>query len=64
MQLKIKRQKRRHKVDKAKCLAVIDFVFIFPKTTAPACTINCKVETLYDRNIYESLIAIYSEIYG
>jgi len=35
-----------HKVERPKCLAVIDFVFIFPRTTAPACTINWNDEAL------------------
>ncbi len=36
-------------------MAVIDLVLIFPKATAPACTINCKEDELYDLNVYESL---------
>ena len=43
---KMKIQNLRHKVERAKCFAVIDLVFIFPKTTAPAWTINCREEAL------------------
>jgi hypothetical protein len=59
MQPNINRQNLKQRVDKAKCLAVIDLVLILPKTTAPAWTINWRVDTLYDLNIYESFIAIY-----
>lgn len=47
----------RHEHDKAKCFAVIDF-FILPKATAPAWTISCKEEELYERRVYVSLIDI------
>lgn len=36
MLVKINKQNLRHNVERAKCFAVIDFVFIFPNTTAPA----------------------------
>lgn len=52
-------QNLRHKVDNAKCLAVIDLVFILPKTTAPAWTISCKDDALYDLKISDIFNAIY-----
>jgi|LakMenEpi03Aug12_release.lakeMendotaPanAssembly.Ray.scaffolds.fasta_scaffold894272_1 hypothetical protein len=53
-----------HNVERAKCLAVIDFVLIFPKTTAPAWTINCIEEALYDLNTSDSFREISYEISG
>lgn len=64
MQSRINIQKRKQSVDKARCFAVMDFVFIFPKTTAPACTISCREEALYDLSISDIFIAIYSLISG
>ena len=57
-------QNLKHKVDNAKCLAVIDLVFILPKTTAPAWTMSCKDDALYDLKISDIFSAIYYWIYG
>ena len=55
---------RRQEPFNANCLAVIDFVFILPKETAPAWTINWNDDELYDLNVYESFKAISSSISG